>query len=86
MALFLQQTSEDINIIARLYPRGDRRYLPANLQMNVLDESGNIVCYAISKSSEHDPYIQIEFNGLPGEEFSVTVDFSEQSIEEYFVI
>ncbi|NEO65755.1 MAG: DUF1822 family protein, partial [Moorea sp. SIO4G2] len=38
---FQPPDTEDIDIFMRLYPAGDSMYLPPDLQVNLLDESGN---------------------------------------------
>ena len=84
LAIFLRPNPQEIEIILRLYPMGDRVYLPENIQMAVLDEAANSLLDAFSKSS--DEFIQIKLDGLPGEQFGVQVEFGKQSITKNFVI
>jgi hypothetical protein len=65
LTVSLQETNEKVDIILRLYPMEGRNYLPAMMQMSVLDELGNSLLDATAKSS--DEFIQIKLDGLPGE-------------------
>lgn len=84
LTVSLQETNEQIDIILRLYPMEGRPYLPAMMQMTLLDESGNSLLDAIAKSA--DEFIQIQLEGLPGEQFGVQVNFGQQSVREQFII
>ncbi len=84
LTIFLQKTNEKVDIILRLYPMEGRNYLPAMMQMSVLDELGNSLLDATAKSS--DEFIQIQLDGLPGEQFGVQVNFGQQIVTEKFVI
>ncbi len=71
-----------INICLKVLPTGDRRYLPPDLQLMVLDESGAVFLSAQSRSA--DNYLQLQFRGEPGDEFSVKVALGDVSITENF--
>ncbi len=77
------QVDRLINICLKVRPTGDRRYLPPNLQLMVLDESGAVFLSAQSRSA--DNYLQLQFRGEPGDEFSVKVALGDVSITEDFV-
>lgn len=80
----LQPTTEGkVNILLQVYPAGGV-FLPPLLQLTVLDESGSIFLEAQARSA--DNYIQLQFSGLPGEQFSVKVALGEASVVEDFVI
>ncbi|HEY9822378.1 MAG TPA: DUF1822 family protein, partial [Candidatus Sericytochromatia bacterium] len=57
---------------------------PPSLQLTVLDESGATFLEAQSRSA--DNYIQLQFSGVPGEQFSVRVSLGDASILQDFVI
>ncbi len=84
LTVSLQETKEKVDIILRIYPMEGRNYLPEMMQMSVLDESGDSLLDATAKSA--DEFIQIQLDGLPGEQFGVQVNFGQQSIREQFII
>ena len=81
---FQPPDTEDINIFMRLYPAGDASYLPANLQVNLLDESGNS-CMKAQGGKTNDK-IQIDFSCQPEERFSLRLKLGDISITEKFII
>ena len=62
---------------------GGQTYLPREVQMIMLD-AGEVFLEARSRSA--DNWIQLEFSGEPGEQFSVKVALGYASIVEDFVI
>lgn len=58
--------------------------LPTDLQLTVLDASGNVFLEAAS--SNGNDYLQLEFSGQPDESFSVRVAFGSAEVRENFVI
>lgn len=77
-------SNEEINIRLRVYPAGGQIYLPPNLQLIVLDESGDTCLKAQARNV--DNWMQLEFTGEPGEQFGVKLALRDVSITEYFVI
>ena len=59
-------------------------YLPAGLQLQVLDQTGDV--YLAATAREADSYLQLEFSGQLGESFSVQVQLAETQVTEHFVI
>ncbi len=86
VALIVELTPEDgkRNILLQVHPTGNHIYLPPLLQLTVLDESGLIFLEAQARSA--DNYIQLQFSGLPGEQFSVRVALGDASIVEDFIV
>lgn len=76
--------NEEVDIRLRVYPAGSQTYLPLNLQLIVLDESGAISLEAQARNA--DNWMQLEFSGEPGEQFSVKLALGDVSITEDFVI
>ncbi len=72
------------NILLQVHPGGNQTYLPPLLQLTVLDESGLVFLEAQSRTA--DNYIQLQFSGLPGEQFSVRVALGDAYVTEDFVI
>ncbi|GAB4186850.1 MAG: hypothetical protein Fur006_26400 [Coleofasciculaceae cyanobacterium] len=71
------------DITVEVYPLGAQPYLPAQLQVMVLDEQGKSVLQAEAGSSES---IEFQFSGEPGEGFSVKLALGDFSITETFFI
>ncbi|NER51547.1 MAG: DUF1822 family protein [Symploca sp. SIO1A3] len=80
----IQKVNGQVGILLRIYPTGDAAYLPPELKLLLLDESGQILREVTARQA--DIYIQLKLNGQPGEQFSVSVALGEGSITEDFVI
>ncbi|NEO80505.1 DUF1822 family protein [Moorena sp. SIO4G3] len=72
------------NIRLKVYPTGSKTYLPPNLTLTVLDASGTVFLEA--QARQIDNYIQLQFSGVPGEQFSVEVALGDARIIEDFTI
>lgn len=72
------------NIILQLCPTGSQSYLPPLLQLIVLDDKGLIFLEAQARNT--DGYVQLEFSGILGEQFSVEVTLGDASITTDFII
>lgn len=76
---------EEVTITVQVHPGGGDTYLPANIRLVLLLESGEILDEAESRSL--DNFIQLnQFEGLTGECFNILVASSEASVTESFVI
>lgn len=87
VALIVELTPQSHNrrhVLLQVHPTGNQIYLPPLLQLTVLDEFGLVFLEAQARSA--DNYIQLQFNGLPGEQFSVKVALGDASIMEDFMI
>ncbi len=80
----IPESDQRRDIIVQVHPTSSQPYLPPLLQLAVLDESGLVFLEAQARSA--DNYIQLQFSGLPGEQFSVEVTLGETSIMEEFVV
>ncbi len=78
------ETNEQTGVHLRVFPSGNQTYLPVNIQLAVLDDSGKRVLEATSRTL--DNWIQLQFTGEIGEEFSVRVGLGNACITENFVI
>jgi len=76
-------TEAEMNILVEVYPTGNQTYLPPELQVMVLDDSGISVMEAQARTTKN---IQFEFIGETGENFSVKLALGDFSITETFVI
>lgn len=70
-------------ISVEVYPTGTHIYLPKDLELMVLDETGIAVMQAQARSNKK---IQMDFSGKSGEEFSVKLAMGEFSMTEAFRI
>ena len=75
--------SEDVRILVQLYPTGREKYLPANLQLTLLNKVEKIL--QSNRSRSQDNYIQLKsFKGKPGIRFGIEVSTASVRIREYF--
>ena len=72
------------DIRLRVYPAENSIHLPENLQLTILDESGN-ACMQTQAETAND-WIQLEFSCQHEEKFSVQLKLEETSITEEFVV
>ncbi|MFE1746975.1 DUF1822 family protein [Coleofasciculus sp. H7-2] len=77
------ESEEKTNILLQVHPTGSQTYLPPSLKLIVLNDGSN---FLEAESRNADDYIQLEFSGSPGEQFSVRVALGNASIQEDFVI
>jgi hypothetical protein len=78
------ESSQKTEICLQVHPTNNLIYLPAELELTVLDDSGKVFMQAQARSA--DNYIQLQFNGQPGEYFSVKVATDRASVTEDFAI
>jgi hypothetical protein len=78
------EVNQQTSVRLQLHPKNNEFYLLPGVQMTVLDESETVFLEAQARSA--DNYIQLQFQGEPGERFSVKVSLNELSIKEYFII
>ena len=79
------ETEQKVGILVQVHPIEGETYLPPNLKLSMLSESGEILQEVESRSV--DNYIQLKrFRGLPGEIFAIKLTFGEASVTEDFVI
>ncbi|GAB1543784.1 hypothetical protein NUACC21_64600 [Scytonema sp. NUACC21] len=75
---------QQASIRLQLHPTGNNSYLLPGLQLTVLDASGEVFLEAQARSA--DNYIQLQFRGESGEQFSVKLGLNDASVIEHFVI
>jgi hypothetical protein len=73
----------EMDISVEVYPADGKTHLPQDLQLMVLDEKGEAVMQAQSRSTKN---IQLKFSGEPGESFGIKVALGDVSITEAFLI
>ena len=79
------EVEQKVGILVQVHPTGGETYLPPNLRLGLLSESGETLQEVQSRFQ--DNYIQLKrFRGLPGECFNIQVAFGDASVTETFVI
>jgi hypothetical protein len=78
------ENEQKMDIRVEVHPKRGQTYLPPHLQLKLLDELGEAVMEAQSRST--NSYIQLHFSGSEGEHFSVKVTMGDVSVIENFVI
>lgn len=76
--------NQPTDICLQVHPISCQPYLPPDLQLVVRDQSG--ATFLEAQSRQADNYIQLQFRGHPGEQFSVEVGLDETRVIESFVI
>ncbi|MBW4572869.1 MAG: DUF1822 family protein [Tolypothrix carrinoi HA7290-LM1] len=85
LVAFIPKDSQQVSIRVQLHPTGGKSYLPVNMKLALLLESGEIIQEVLAR--EQDNYIQLKrFDGEVGECFSIQVAFDNCQITENFVI
>lgn len=76
---------QKVEILVQLHPKDEKNYLPSNLRVNLLSETGEIIQEVVSRSN--DNYIQLKrFRGYPGEGFDIQLSHGNFMFKETFVI
>ena len=81
---FIPEANGETNVQLRVYPAGERNYLPPNLQLIVINEQGEKFLEALSRSA--DNWIQLEFNGECTDSFTVKLVLEEACFSKEFVL
>jgi len=79
-----READDKIGIVIRVCSTKQQSYLPPGLQLIVLDESE--ATFAETHARQGDNWLQHEFQGNPGERFSIKVAIGDVSFQEYFAI
>lgn len=78
-------SEQKVEILVQLHPKDEKSYLPSNLRLNLISETGEIIQEVESRSN--DKYIQLKrLRGYPGEGFNIQVSNGDLIINETFVI
>jgi len=79
----IRKSNQQVGVMLRVYPTGDEPYVPENLKLVLSDDSRRT--YEVS-ARRSDLYVQLKFNGRPGESFSVQISLEATSMAEDFLI
>lgn len=79
------QPDETINILVQVYPSSETPYLPNNLELKMLADSGKVLQKTVSGSLNN--YAQLRrFSGQQGDRFSIEITLDEVTVKENFVL
>lgn len=78
------ESPEQIYIHLQICNLGEWAELPPHLRLRVLTETGEV--FREIKTQEQDTFMQYEFTGRPGEQFSVEITLEDAYIRETFMI
>lgn len=86
LALMLTtQPDETINILVQIYPNNGTRYLPNNLRLEMLSDSGKVLQETVASSLNN--YAQLRrFSGEVGDRFSIAITLDGVTVKENFVL
>ncbi|AFY58022.1 Protein of unknown function (DUF1822) [Rivularia sp. PCC 7116] len=87
VALIITVTPEsksNINILIELKPHLNQNYLPANLQIMLLDEYQQAILD--TKTEQSNQHIQLDLSGEPGERFTLQIALGKNSFSEHLII
>lgn len=80
----LSETEQEKDITIQVYSMGGENYLPAGIQLIVMDEFGSEL--DMVESRDADNFIQFSFSAEVGEKFSIAVALGEARVTEYFYL
>jgi len=80
----IKKADQKVNVLLQVYSTGNEAYLPINLKLILLHESGQILREITARRA--DIYIQLKLSGQLGEQFSVRVALGDDSLTEDFVL
>lgn len=85
LVAIVPEIDRKVAILIQLHPVGEETYLPANLRLALLSETGEI--FQEVRSRNQDNYIQLKrFRGDFGECFNIQLTFGDISMTETFMI
>ena len=80
-----KEAEQKVGVRVQVQPMGEETFLPANLKLSLLNDSGEMLREVQSQSQDH--FIQLPyFRGEPKERFSIQVALASISLTEDFVI
>jgi hypothetical protein len=85
MVAILPKPDKSFAVLLRVYPMGNRTYLPADLLLSGLYENGQPFL-EVTAREQGDNYIQLKFCAELGEKFQIRVTLNNATITEKFVI
>ena len=86
LALLVSLTAfdeEEIDVEIELFPIGNKTHLPEDLQLAIIDKTGEAVMQAIARSTQN---IQLDFSAQYEETFQVKLSLEDTTITELFQV
>ncbi|MEL6164679.1 MAG: DUF1822 family protein [Cyanobacteria bacterium J06628_3] len=80
----VQKVNGEVGVLVQVYPTNSEDYLPADLQLLLLSESGVTLREVTARRA--DVCLQLKFSGEQGEKFSIKLALEEANVIEDFVI
>jgi hypothetical protein len=85
LVVLTPEANEQVGILVQVHPAKGQRYLPAQLQLTVLAETGEVLKEVSSRSL--DNYMQLPyFQGVAGESFQIQITLDRFYLTEKFLI
>ncbi len=84
LVALIPQANEQVGIRVQLHPARGELYLPANVKLALLSNSGDMLQEV--QARRQDSYVQLSFDGEAGECFGIQVVLNSFQIKENFVI
>ncbi|MFL9454201.1 DUF1822 family protein [Tolypothrix bouteillei VB521301_2] len=85
LVALVPDTNQQVGIRVQLHPTSSEFYLPVNIKLGLLSESGEIIQEV--QAREQDNYVQLKlFEGEVGECFRIQVALNDRQVTENFVI
>lgn len=81
---FLQKLDGDVGVFMQVYPTANDNYLPADLKLILLADSGEVLREITARRA--DIYLQLKFSCGMGESFTVQVALGNSTFSENFTI
>jgi hypothetical protein len=78
------KANQQVGVLLQVYPIGEVAFLPTQLKLVLLDQSGQLLREVLSRQA--DVFIQLKLSGVLGEAFSVRLELANTQITEDFVI
>lgn len=80
----LQKLEGNVSVLLQVYPLNNDDYLPADLKLILIDDSGNILREITARRA--DVYLQLKFSCEVGEKFSLQVALGDTNFCENFIV
>jgi hypothetical protein len=82
--VLIKNEDEQVSVVVQVHPSFEETFLPSNLKLTLIDESGEILQQVSSNSQ--DNYIQLrKFRGQTGDRFTLEISLDRAKVTEDFV-
>ena len=84
LMMTIAKTEQGMSLQASVYPMGEQLFLPSNLKLQILTETGEVFKEVTSRSD--DNFILYRFDAVTGDRFTVQVAFGDACVSESFQV